>query len=84
MHPSAVLAPTHAEAEVMARQAAAANLTNLDAVRDDWVIGNPREVTSGLRAYFDVGVSHFVFGTSPPFDLGPLRLLQEEVFPALN
>jgi F420-dependent oxidoreductase-like protein len=84
VHPAVVVAPTHAEAEVMAREVAAANLTDLDAVRDNWVIGDPGEVTSGLQGYLDVGVSHFVFGTSPPFDLGPLRLLQEEVFPALG
>jgi alkanesulfonate monooxygenase SsuD/methylene tetrahydromethanopterin reductase-like flavin-dependent oxidoreductase (luciferase family) len=84
VHPSVAVAPTHAEAEVMARQAAAANLTDLDVVRDNWVIGDPPEVASGLRAYLDAGISHFVFGTSPPFDMGPLRLLQEEVFPALG
>jgi alkanesulfonate monooxygenase SsuD/methylene tetrahydromethanopterin reductase-like flavin-dependent oxidoreductase (luciferase family) len=84
VHPSVAVARTHEEAEAVARRTAAASVTDLDAVRHNWVIGDPGEVVRGLRAYLDVGVSHFVFGTGAPFDLAPLRLLQDEVFPALG
>jgi alkanesulfonate monooxygenase SsuD/methylene tetrahydromethanopterin reductase-like flavin-dependent oxidoreductase (luciferase family) len=82
-HLSVAVAPTHAEAEVMARNAASANLIDIDAVRDNWVIGEPGEVADGLRGYLDVGISHFVFALGHPFNTAPLQLLQEEVFPAL-
>jgi F420-dependent oxidoreductase-like protein len=84
VHPAVYVGSTHAEAEAMAREAAAANSIDLDAVRGNWLIGDPAEVTTGLRGYLDVGISHFVFGTGHPFNLAPLRLLQEEVFPALG
>jgi F420-dependent oxidoreductase-like protein len=84
VHPAVVVAPTHAEAEETARQTAAANLTDLDTEGGNWLIGDPGEVASGLRAYTDVGISHFVFAIGHPFNLAPLRLLQEEVFPALG
>jgi F420-dependent oxidoreductase-like protein len=84
LHPSIAVAPTHAEAETMARAMAARSSTELDAVRDSWLIGEPGEVADGLRAYLDVGISHFVIGTGPPFNLSPLRLLRQEVIPALG
>ena len=68
----------------MARAAAAANLIDFDAVRRNWLIGDPGEVATGLRGYLDVGISHFVFAAGHPFNLAPLRLLQEEVYPALG
>ncbi len=84
VHPLVAVAPTHAEAEVMARNAASANLVDFDAVRHNWVIGQPDEVADALRGYLDVGVSHFVFALGHPFNPAPLQLLQEEVFPALG
>ena len=84
VHPAVYVASTHAEAEAMAREAAAANSTDLDAVRGNWLIGDPGEVATGLRGYLDVGISHFVFAAGHPFNMAPLRLLQEEVYPALG
>jgi F420-dependent oxidoreductase-like protein len=84
VHPSVAVAPRYAEAEAMARKAAAANSVDLDTARGNWVIGEPAEVAAGLQAYLDVGISHFVFAIGHPFDLAPLRLLQETVFPALG
>ena len=84
MHPAVYVASTHAEAEALAREAAAANSTDLDAVRGNWLIGDPGEVATGLRGYLDVGISHFVFAAGHPFNMAPLRLLQEEVYPALG
>jgi alkanesulfonate monooxygenase SsuD/methylene tetrahydromethanopterin reductase-like flavin-dependent oxidoreductase (luciferase family) len=83
VHPSVAVAPTHAEAEVMARNAASANLVDIEAARRNWVIGQPDEVADALRGYLDVGVSHFVFALGHPFNPAPLQLLQEEVIPAL-
>jgi alkanesulfonate monooxygenase SsuD/methylene tetrahydromethanopterin reductase-like flavin-dependent oxidoreductase (luciferase family) len=55
----------------------------LAALRDTWVIGDPAAVTTRLRQYLDVGISHFIFALGYPFDLTPLRLFQEKVLPAL-
>jgi alkanesulfonate monooxygenase SsuD/methylene tetrahydromethanopterin reductase-like flavin-dependent oxidoreductase (luciferase family) len=84
VHPTLALAPTKDEAEVFAGRMAAANSTDLGAVRDGWLIGGPAEVLEGLRAYLDVGINHFVLAVGHPFDLGPLRLLQDEVLAALE
>jgi alkanesulfonate monooxygenase SsuD/methylene tetrahydromethanopterin reductase-like flavin-dependent oxidoreductase (luciferase family) len=83
-HPSIAVAPTHAEAETLARAVAAGNATDLETVRANWLIGEPGKVADGLRAYLDLGISHFVIGTGPPFNLSPLRLLYEEVIPTLG
>jgi hypothetical protein len=32
----------------------------------------------------DVGVSHWVIGIGHPFDMRPLRMLRDEVLPALG
>jgi alkanesulfonate monooxygenase SsuD/methylene tetrahydromethanopterin reductase-like flavin-dependent oxidoreductase (luciferase family) len=84
LHPPVAVAATRAEAEAMARQAAAANSVDLDAVRTNWLIGEPGDVAAAIRSYFDVGINHFVFAVGHPFDLAPLRLLQERVFTALG
>jgi alkanesulfonate monooxygenase SsuD/methylene tetrahydromethanopterin reductase-like flavin-dependent oxidoreductase (luciferase family) len=52
--------------------------------RGGWIFGNPAEAAAQMRRYFDIGVSHFVFATGHPLDPGPLRLLIEEVLPALG
>lgn len=82
-HPNLALAATAAKAEEVARQTALANLSDLDAERDRWVIGGPAEVAQRLRAYMEAGVNHFVLALGHPFDMAPLRLFQEEVIPAL-
>jgi alkanesulfonate monooxygenase SsuD/methylene tetrahydromethanopterin reductase-like flavin-dependent oxidoreductase (luciferase family) len=84
VHPAVYVGSTHSEAEGRARAAAAANSIDFDAAHGNWLIGDPGEVATGLRGYLDVGISHFVFGTGHPFNLAPLRLLQEEVYPALG
>jgi len=84
VHPTVAVAPTRAEAEALARRAAARNSTDFEAVRDDWFMGTPDEMAALLRSYLDVGISHFVFGVWYPFELAPLELMQDEVFPALG
>ena len=83
VHPTLALARTHDEAQALARSIASSNSTNLEAERDNWVIGDPSEVAERLRHYLAVGISHFVFATFHPFDRAPLELLRNEVIPAL-
>ncbi len=83
-HPNIAVAPTADQAESLARRAAAANSQDLDTQRENWLIGTPADVVEGLRGYIAVGVNHFVFAAGHPFDLAPLRLLQQEVFLALT
>jgi alkanesulfonate monooxygenase SsuD/methylene tetrahydromethanopterin reductase-like flavin-dependent oxidoreductase (luciferase family) len=83
VHPNIAVAPTADQAEALARSAAAVTFQDLDTQRGDWLIGTPADVVEGLRGYMAVGFNHFVFGVGQPFDLAPLRLLQQEVFPAL-
>ena len=51
----------------------------LDVESGRWLLGTVDEVRDQLVRYVDVGVSDFVFGVRAPFDLDPLRLLNEEV-----
>jgi alkanesulfonate monooxygenase SsuD/methylene tetrahydromethanopterin reductase-like flavin-dependent oxidoreductase (luciferase family) len=83
-HPSLAVGRTREEAEAMARRTASIEGIDLEDERSSWVLGDPAEAVRQLRRYLDVGVSHFVFGAGYPFDLGPLQLMQEEVFPALS
>ncbi|HXR23342.1 MAG TPA: LLM class flavin-dependent oxidoreductase [Acidimicrobiales bacterium] len=83
-HPNIAVAPTADQAEALARRAAATNSQDLDTQRANWLIGTPADVVEGLRSYTAVGVNHFVFAAGHPFDLAPLRLLQQEVLPALT
>jgi len=84
VHPSLSVAATRQEAEAVAARTAASHGADLEQQRDRWLIGTPDEVTEQLRAFTDRGFSHFVFGVGHPFDLEPLRLLREEVLPALG
>jgi F420-dependent oxidoreductase-like protein len=84
VHPAVAVARSQADAEALAARVVASNGGDLETQRDNWVIGAPAEVTEGLRRYTDIGMNHFVFPVGYPFDLGPLRLLQEEVLPALT
>jgi alkanesulfonate monooxygenase SsuD/methylene tetrahydromethanopterin reductase-like flavin-dependent oxidoreductase (luciferase family) len=81
-HPTLVLAESRGEAEAAAQRVSANNWTDLEPVRDGWLIGTPDDIVEGLRRYVDVGVTHFVFAIAPPFDLGALQLMQAEVLPA--
>ncbi len=83
-HPNIAVAPTADQAETLARRAAATNSQDLDTQRGNWLIGTPVDVVEGLRGYIAVGVNHFIVAAGHPFDLAPLRLLQQEVFPALT
>ena len=83
-HPNVAVAPTADQAEALARRAVAANSQDLDSQRGGWLIGTPADVVEGLQGYTAVGINHFVIAAGHPFDLGPLHLLQQEVFPALR
>jgi F420-dependent oxidoreductase-like protein len=83
-HPNIAVAPTADQAEALAHKSVAANSQDLGSQRAGWLIGTPTDVVEGLRGYTAVGVNHFVIAVGPPFDLAPLRLLQQEVFPALR
>ena len=83
-HPNIAVAPTADQAYAVARKAVAANSQDLESQRDGWLIGTPADVVKGLRGYMEVGVNHFVIAVGHPFDSAPLRLLQQEVFPALR
>jgi alkanesulfonate monooxygenase SsuD/methylene tetrahydromethanopterin reductase-like flavin-dependent oxidoreductase (luciferase family) len=83
VHTTLALAATRQAAESDASRVAASHGVELAALRDTWLIGDPAAVTARLRQYLDVGISHFIFALGYPFDLAPLRLFQERVFPAL-
>jgi alkanesulfonate monooxygenase SsuD/methylene tetrahydromethanopterin reductase-like flavin-dependent oxidoreductase (luciferase family) len=82
-HPTLALARSHDEAEALAQRVAASHPVDLEVVRDTWLIGDPSEVIERLRLYTDVGFNHFVLAVGHPFDLWPLKLLIDEVIPAL-
>ncbi|HTW10080.1 MAG TPA: LLM class flavin-dependent oxidoreductase [Acidimicrobiales bacterium] len=82
-HPNLVLAPTAAAAEEAAVAVAASHGTDLAAARDGWLIGGPAEVVTKMRAYTDLGINHFVVALGYPFDTASLRLLRDEVLPAV-
>ena len=48
------------------------------------VSGTPDDVAAQMRAYLDAGADGFVFAYEPPHDDAELRLLAEEVLPALR
>ncbi len=83
IHTTLALASTRQAAESYANVIAASHAVELSTLRDTWLIGDPAEVTTRLRQYLDVGISHFIFALGYPFDLTPLRLFQEKVLPAL-
>lgn len=83
VHPTLALGPSRAEGERLARVIAEGNGDDLASVRDSWLIGGPEDVLHRMRQYGEAGVSHFVLAVGPPFDMGPLRVLAEEVLPHL-
>ena len=78
-HPTVAVAHSRSEAETLAARIASANDIDLAASRANWLIGDPADVTAGLRRYLDIGINHFVFAFGHPFDMTALRLLREEV-----
>jgi len=84
LHPQLALERTHDEAEAFAARTAATLGQNLEDQQGSWLLGTPAEVTDQLRRYMEVGVSHWVIGIGHPFDMRPLRMLREEVLPALG
>ncbi len=83
IHTTLALATTKEAAESYASRVAASHGVELATLRDTWLIGDPAAVTTRLRRYLDVGISHFIFALGYPFDLTPLRRFQETVLPAL-
>jgi F420-dependent oxidoreductase-like protein len=83
-HPNVAVAATADQAETLARKAVAINSQDLGSQRGNWLIGSPADVAEGLRGYMGIGINHFVIASGHPFDLASLRLLQQEVFPALK
>jgi len=53
----------------------------LSAVVDDWLIGTPEQVAAQLRAYQDLGISHFMLWFLDFPSLDGLRLFAERVMP---
>lgn len=84
VHPLFALARTHEEAEALALRTAASHSQELEGQRGNWLLGTPAEVADQLRRYTEIGFSHWVIGIGHPFDMAPLRLLREEVLPALT
>lgn len=82
-HASLALAATHEEADQLARQSILSHGGDPNGPRHGWLLGTPEEVGEQLRSYMEVGVSHWIFGVGHPFDLAPVRLLLDEVVPAL-
>ncbi|HUZ21620.1 MAG TPA: TIGR03560 family F420-dependent LLM class oxidoreductase [Acidimicrobiales bacterium] len=84
VHPELALARTHEDAERLASRIAAGHGQDLEAQRDSWLLGTPAEVAGQLRRYAEAGVSSWIIAIGHPFDTAPLRLLREEVLPALG
>ena len=84
MHPLLALARTPEDAEALATRTAAGHGQDLEGQRGNWLLGTPSEVADQLRRYAGVGISHWVIGIGHPFDMTQLRLLREEVLPALG
>jgi alkanesulfonate monooxygenase SsuD/methylene tetrahydromethanopterin reductase-like flavin-dependent oxidoreductase (luciferase family) len=84
VHPTVAVARSRDEAETLAARVAARNTVDLEANRANWVIGDPADVTAGLRRYIDIGINHFVFAVGHPFDMAALRFLRDEVLLGLG
>ena len=56
----------------------------LSATIDDWLVGTPDDVIQQIRAYADLGVSHFMLWFLDFPSLNGMRLFSERVMPALR
>jgi len=83
-HPTLVLAPSGSEAEIIAERMSTLAFADASTVKNSWLVGGPAEVTKRIRQYMVAGISHFVFAVGFPFDSRGLRLLRQEVVPALD
>lgn len=81
VHPTLVVADAPQEARAKARAMAPSDPAEAEQVMSRWLIGDAQEVAGQIRAYLDLGVSHFVFALGQPFDLEPFRLFQQQVVP---
>jgi alkanesulfonate monooxygenase SsuD/methylene tetrahydromethanopterin reductase-like flavin-dependent oxidoreductase (luciferase family) len=68
----------------MAVRVAAAQGSDLDSQRDNWIIGTPDEAIDQLRRYAKASVSHWILHLNAPFDLPLLELLRDAVVPAFR
>jgi F420-dependent oxidoreductase-like protein len=84
MHCSVAVAGTREEAREAASRSAAKLGQELESQIDNWLIGTPTEVVEQFRRYLDIGFTHCVIGIGHPFDIAHLRLLRDEVLPALG
>ena len=84
VHPSLALAARHEDAETLASRIASSHGQDFAAQRGNWLAGTPEEVAAQIRRYAQVGVSHLVVAFGQPFDLAQLRMLRDEVLPALG
>jgi F420-dependent oxidoreductase-like protein len=83
-HGSLAIASTREKALEVARGQQAAQGQTFDEKAEGWLIGSPDDVVEQLRAYTDVGVSHWIVGYPHPYDPAPLQLFQDEVVPAIR
>ncbi len=83
IHPGLAVAATTDAAHDLATRLAASNGGTPGQPGEGWLIGTPEEVVAQLHRYTEAGVSHFVFGSPPPFELDHLALFMREVAPAL-
>lgn len=56
----------------------------LHTVVDDWLVGTPEDVIQQIRAYQDLGISHFMLWFVDFPSLDGLRLFADEVAPAVR
>jgi F420-dependent oxidoreductase-like protein len=82
VHPTLAVGKDRQSAEALAQRMAATLGTSVQPGR--WVVGGPAEVAEGLWRYLEVGVSHFVFAVTAPFEREPLELFQDKVVAALG
>ena len=73
-------APTHAEAQRFAR-----NRFSAENEQDDFgFVGTPQQVLQQMRPFIELGVEYFILDCSSFPDLTTLKLLVDEVLPALQ